>query len=266
LLTKMSQCNERLGAISPELPPKDTTPILAQMVQRICSAERVNLFVRQSEEVASLTCFDEYSGRSIEIPLGQGFVGRCAEHKDATVVQHMLKDAHFNPNLDQRHGITIQDALYVPICSSAGYTSVVVEILNKMSGAFDKTDETIARMVGTHAHASIHRAHELQRLEEARTQALSLLTSVQYLYPYTGGTSDILHGAVAQLSIVMQVRRHSGMQQRSTEKSSEQIIREIRFYASGEGGSSCLRRQEVAWPLSIQACSLALVSSRKPGG
>lgn len=83
---------------------------------------------------------------------------------------------------------------------------MVVEILNKTSGTFDKTDETIGRMVGMHAHGSIHRAHELRRLEEARTQALSLLTSVQYLYPYTGGTSEILHSAVSQLSIVMQVR------------------------------------------------------------
>ena len=172
------------------------------------------------------------------------------------MVQQMLKDTHFNPNVDQRHGITIQDALYVPICSSAGYTSVVVEMLNKMSGAFDKTDETIAHMVGTHAHASIHRAHELQRLEEARTQALSLLTSVQYLYPYTGGTSDILHGAVAQLSIVMQVRRHSGMQQRGAAKSSEQNSHGIRLYTSAGGGSSRLRTEAAGSGVAVEQSSM----------
>lgn len=45
LLTKMCQCNERLSAIAPELLPKDVTPMLAQIAQRICSAERVNVFV-----------------------------------------------------------------------------------------------------------------------------------------------------------------------------------------------------------------------------
>ena len=148
-------------------------------------------------------------------------------------MQQMFKDAQFNPSLgacasdcifldalcmdvrahmltsedkpDQRHGITIEHALYVPIRGALGYTSVVVEILNKTCGALDKTDEIIGRMVGMHAHGSMRRAHELQQLEGARAQALSLLTSVQYLYPYTGGTSEILHSAVAQLSIVMQV-------------------------------------------------------------
>jgi len=41
----MCQCNERLSAIAPELHPKEVTPMLAQIAQRICSAERVNIFV-----------------------------------------------------------------------------------------------------------------------------------------------------------------------------------------------------------------------------
>jgi hypothetical protein len=192
------------------------------------------MYISDGEDATSFKCFDEYSGHELEIPLGQGFVGRCGQQEEAILVQQMLKDAQFNPNLgvcasdcilldalrtdvrtlmltledkpDQRHGITIQHALYVPIRGAVGYTSVVVEILNKMCGALDKTDEIIGRMVGMHAHGSMHRAHELRQLEGARTQALSLLTSVQYLYPYTGGTSEILHSAVAQLSIVMQVR------------------------------------------------------------
>ena len=40
-------------------------------------------------------------------------------------------------------------------------------------------------------------------LTRVRTsQALSLLTSVQYLYPFTGGCDTIIHSAIAQISIV----------------------------------------------------------------
>ena len=200
LLTKLHSCSERLTTVSPEDRSHDSVPAMGKFLQHISSAEHVNIFVREG---MSFKCVHEFSGQEIEIMMGQGFVGRCAQSQEISVVHQMLKDPNFNPRTDQRDGMTITQAMYVPIVNLANATTIVVEVLNKNSGAFDVTDEVVAKLVGLHAHAILHQKEELVGLEAARTQALSLLTSVQYLYPYTGGTSDILHSAISQLSIVM---------------------------------------------------------------
>ena len=200
LITKMSSSCQRLAAIEPEVPPDESVVAMGQFLEHICSAERVNMFVRDGQ---CFRCRDVFTGQEMEIHIGKGFVGRCAESQTAIFVHHMLQEALFNPQTDMRHGITITHALFVPILSASGETRVVVEVLNKTSGMFDSTDQVVAQLVGMQAHALLHKALEIHSLEEARTQALSLLTSVQYLYPYTGGCDTIIHSAVGQMSIVM---------------------------------------------------------------
>jgi len=201
MLTKLYDSSACLAGSEPAEAEgaRESVALMAKYLERTCSAERVHIFVRDG---AGLTCRNDFSGLEMNIEAGLGFVGRCAALQQPVCVGNMLKDPSFNPRTDQRDGVVINQALYVPI-GSAGDATVVVEVLNKQSGPFDRTDEVVARMVGLHAHSLIAKADQLNRLAEARENALALLTAVQYLYPYTGGTDAILHSAVGQLTLVM---------------------------------------------------------------
>ena len=175
LFTKMTESSRQLTTISPEASPKESVQELGKFLQRICCAERVNMFVRDLERPGTgpFVALDDYSHAEIAIDEGQGFVGRCAASRNPLFVHHMTKEPLFNPSLDMREGMTILHALYVPIEDIQGQINVVVEVCNKTSGDFDGTDLMLAQLVGLHVFAVLNKAEDTRQLDESRTQVSS---------------------------------------------------------------------------------------------
>lgn len=204
-LSKMLECNRRLRDCVALADPAERLHQISQGLKRVIVAERVNVFVRSGQ---AMVASDELTGQDIVIPIGQGYVGRCgnSENRSAVIMGNINKDSLFRPSVDGRSDIQIQHALYVPVLNHSGQTMLVIEVLNKISAPFDPSDVLVTEIMGANALDAVESQSEHVHLEEARRQALQLLTSVQYLYPVNSDADSILNSAVTQMAHVLKAK------------------------------------------------------------
>lgn len=79
-----------------------------------------------------------------------------------------------------------------------------MELLNKQSGAFDATDEEVARALGAHLRGCAAADEAARRHELARRRSLLLLTSFTYLFPIEPDAEKMVGGVLQQCSSLLQ--------------------------------------------------------------
>lgn len=116
----------------------------------ITKAERVSLFLVDWETQELWSLSSSHHAEKLRVPLHNSILGLAAKSQTTLNVFDPQTDPRFNQQTDQRRGIHVQRALYVPVgvqqteAGAASQPLAVLEILNKEDGAEFTFDDECA--------------------------------------------------------------------------------------------------------------------------
>ncbi len=122
----------------------------------------------------------ELSGE-IRLPIGKGLAGTVAETGEALILHDVYEDPRFDRSLDQKTGYRTRSMLCVPIKNRGQRVVGVLQLLNKMNGAFGPRDLEFLSGISDHMAIAMENATlHMELLEKQRMeQELALGREIQ---------------------------------------------------------------------------------------
>ncbi|HXA18999.1 MAG TPA: GAF domain-containing SpoIIE family protein phosphatase [Thermoanaerobaculia bacterium] len=122
----------------------------------------------------------ELSGE-IRLPIGKGLAGTVAATGEALILHDVYEDPRFDRSLDQKTGYRTRSMLSVPIKNRGQRVVGVLQLLNKMNGAFGPRDLEFLSGISEHMAIAMENATlHMELLEKQRMeQELALGREIQ---------------------------------------------------------------------------------------
>ncbi|CAL1264489.1 unnamed protein product [Larinioides sclopetarius] len=164
---------------------------IMMFARKLVSADRASLFLvdgRSSELYARI--FDVSSSENedgnindkkevdLRFPMGKGIAGYVAMTGESLNIPDAYNDSRFNRSVDQRTGYNTRNLLCMPIFIR-GSVIGVVQMVNKSSGAFTKSDEEDFATFAIYCGLALHHAKlydKIRRSEQKHKLALEILS------------------------------------------------------------------------------------------
>ena len=159
-------------------------------IRHILGAERATIFLYNAAERFLYTrVHDGTKIHVLEVPVGQGIVGRAAELREAVNVEKVQDYPDHDPAFDRLAGFHSEAVLAAPMTTEEGELLGVVQVLNKPNGSFFTNDDekllvTLTQVLSVNiGHAKLYdktrsQLHELQLMRvmlEGKVAELELL-------------------------------------------------------------------------------------------
>jgi len=107
----------------------------------------------------------------IRLPIGKGLAGTVAETGEPVILYDAHSDPRFDPTQDLRSGFRTRSMLCVPIRNRNGRIVGVLQLLNKMEGAFGTLDLEFLAAISDHMAIAMENATlHMQMLEKNRME------------------------------------------------------------------------------------------------
>ncbi len=161
-------------------------PLLAEIVQRtteLLEADRTTLFLAEpgSDQLWSKV-MEGQELREIRLSAGSGVAGWVAENGEPLHILDAYADDRFNPEIDRQSGYRTESILAWPVRDPQSSSILgVVQVLNKLEGPFNTTDERLLEAIASEIGVALEVARlyreaieRSEALEQARRE-LSLL-------------------------------------------------------------------------------------------
>lgn len=142
--------------------------LLTEEAARLVGAERASLFLlspdgRWLESKVALGSPDR-----IRFDATKGIAGAVVQSGEVVVVDDAYADKRFYQAVDQNTGYRTRNLLAVPLRDLEGATVGVLEVLNKLEGAFSPEDVELAEALASQAAVAIQTAVLIEESERAR--------------------------------------------------------------------------------------------------
>ncbi len=162
---------------------------LAELLGRIldvakthADAERGTIFLvdDQTKEIWSLIAHG-LEKQEIRLPIGKGIAGHVAQTGDIINIPDAYADPRFNPEVDKRTGFRTRNILCLPIRNKAGKIIAVLQLLNKIGGAFTNEDADFLLTLSAHMALALENAQLHQQIldKERMEKELALARGIQ---------------------------------------------------------------------------------------
>ena len=166
-------------------------PLLAEIVQRtteLLEADRTTLFLAASDDQELWSkVMEGQELKEIRLPIGSGVAGWVAAHGEPLHIKDAYNDDRFNPEIDRQSGYRTESILAWPVRDPQSSSILgVVQVLNKLEGPFNATDE---------------------RLLEAIASEIGVALEVARLYREAVERSDALEQARRELALLFETER-----------------------------------------------------------
>lgn len=156
---------------------EDTKRVMSDIVRnarRALDARRATVFL-YDESTSSFASFIVDGGKMPPtLPANAGIVGACFRTREGIICNDAYNDPRFNRNVDNETGFKTISLLAVPIIAQNGNTLGVVEMVNKIHGAFREKDQKLLQSIATFASVT---------LENSRLKDIAALGSVEVELP-----------------------------------------------------------------------------------
>jgi len=129
---------------------------VARAARQVLHAERASVWLNDAParelyiEVAS-------DLKQLRVAHGVGLVGACARDRRPINVPDCYADARFNREIDLRTGFRTRCSLSLPLVDHADTLVGVLQVLNRIDGAFDADDEALAEALAAQCAVAISR-------------------------------------------------------------------------------------------------------------
>ena len=117
--------------------------------QQLLECERATVFIKENEMlVVKAQGIEHEIPVEIKVPIGKGIVGFVAQTGQTENIEDVYKDPRFNSEIDTLTGYKTKNMLCMPVISSCGEVIAALQMINKRSGNFDKSDEEYLEIFG----------------------------------------------------------------------------------------------------------------------
>jgi len=176
MLTALSQ---RVAALDSLEAVIDT--LLQAAIQEI-GADRGSLFLHDDETGELYTYVSTGLGsRQIRLLDDLGIAGAVFHKATGEIVHDAYADERFHPDVDQQTGYTTASLVCAPIRNAKGTTIGVVEMLNKLEGAFDADDLRLLEGMTSQCAITLEALQRLERTTRDRQREVDFLNLVSDL-------------------------------------------------------------------------------------
>ncbi|GAB4179649.1 MAG: hypothetical protein Kow00108_15760 [Calditrichia bacterium] len=145
--------------------------VMREITQQL-QADRSTLYIvdRKNEELWSKIVQGEEK-LTITLPIGTGVAGWVAKEGKMVNISDAYQDNRFNPEVDKKSGYRTESILCVPVKARNGRVIAVMQVLNKKSGKFHKSDELFLSLYAEHVAIAIQNAlYFKQAMEKQRME------------------------------------------------------------------------------------------------
>ena len=129
----------------------------------------------------------------VRVPASTGLAGACARTRRIINVPDCYADARFNPDVDRQSNYRTRCMLTLPLVDHNDVLVGVMQVLNKVNGVFDESDEALATVLAAQCAVALQRVRMTaaviegekmrQELEMARVVQMSTLPAVMPSVP-----------------------------------------------------------------------------------
>src|SRR6202158_5046704 len=113
----------------------------------------------------------------VRIPTSVGLAGACARHRQIINVPDCYADERFNPEVDKRSGYRTRCMLSLPLVDHKDGLVGVMQVLNKVDGVFEETDEALATVLAAQCAVALQRVRMTEDLIEGEKMRQELETA-----------------------------------------------------------------------------------------
>ncbi|PCJ16767.1 MAG: hypothetical protein COB02_15465 [Candidatus Cloacimonadota bacterium] len=114
---------------------------IIQSVSSVLNADRSSLFIvdKSTNELYSKVA-QGVGKKEIRFPIGIGIAGTVADNKQTILIPDAYQDSRFNPSFDKKTGYITKNILCMPMLNLKSDVIGVIQVLNKINGAFTDID------------------------------------------------------------------------------------------------------------------------------
>ena len=163
--------------------PFDLTTMLGEVVaaaKQVLHAERGSVWLY--DEAQGELVLEVATGIApVRVPWEAGLVGACARSRQIINVPDCYADPRFDSTVDKASGYRTRCMLTLPLVDHKGVLVGVMQVLNKIGGAFDRDDEALATALAAQCAVALQRVRMTSALIEGEKmrQALEMAREVQ---------------------------------------------------------------------------------------
>ncbi|MAE60808.1 MAG: protein phosphatase [Planctomycetaceae bacterium] len=123
----------------------------------VLNADRGTVFLYDAETNELFSTIATGSDE-MRFPADVGIAGECAQRRQVINVPDCYADQRFNPEFDRKTGYRTRCLLTVPLIGFDDTLVGVMQIINKLEGVFDATDEQMATALAAQCAVALQRA------------------------------------------------------------------------------------------------------------
>jgi sigma-B regulation protein RsbU (phosphoserine phosphatase) len=113
----------------------------------------------------------------VRIPTSLGLAGACARNRRIINVPDCYADERFNPEVDKRSGYRTRCMLSLPLVDHKDVLVGVMQVLNKVDGVFEESDEALATVLAAQCAVALQRVRMTEALIEGEKMRQELETA-----------------------------------------------------------------------------------------
>jgi phosphoserine phosphatase RsbU/P len=113
----------------------------------------------------------------VRIPTSLGLAGACARNRQIINVPDCYADERFNPEVDKRSGYRTRCMLSLPLVDHKDILVGVMQVLNKVDGVFEESDEALATVLAAQCAVALQRVRMTEALIEGEKMRQELETA-----------------------------------------------------------------------------------------
>lgn len=139
---------------------------VARTARQVLAAERCSVWL--NDTASGMLVLETGNGlAAIRIPFGSGIAGACALNRTLINVPDCQADARFDGSVDRASGYRTRCMLTLPLIDHRDALVGVMQILNKIDGIFDQTDEQLAMALAAQCAIALQRVQMTAALIDA---------------------------------------------------------------------------------------------------
>ncbi|QJB55009.1 adenylate/guanylate cyclase domain-containing protein [Pseudodesulfovibrio sp. zrk46] len=148
---------------------------LVSLTTEALRADRGTIFLNDgnTNELFSRIAMGE-NMQEIRFPNHLGIAGTVFTKGEALLIPDAYADSRFNQDVDKKTGYRTRNILTAPIRNKFGKPVGVIQILNKLDGAFDESDLSMLEAMGAQASSALVKAQLYEEVERSRKEEKEL--------------------------------------------------------------------------------------------
>jgi len=205
-LATMERLVKAAKSIADNLDPYDATNTIVQEACAILGADRASIFIVSNDKKILALMMAE-GAKEITVPIGVGIAGGVASTGKSVNIGDCYSDSRFDPSFDKKTGYKTNNMLCAAIKDTAGDIVGVLQIINKVDGPFDESDEEICSILTAQAGIALRNAKLFRQQTLVQTKLRSVTDLVRSLQQPDMGVNSLLFTMTAKAPSIVDADR-----------------------------------------------------------